>query len=69
MINLVDCPACEGRGSFCLRVNDGTWSDLLLMDVACDFCNGKRRVPLMEAMEYSMLDAVPCYPYSEAEPA
>lgn len=56
MINLVDCPACDGRGTYCLRAHDGAWSDLLIADVPCDFCNGKRKVTFVEAVEYHELD-------------
>lgn len=65
MVNLVDCPACEGRGSYCLRVNDGTWTELLILDVPCDLCDGKRRVPFVEAVEYNERENPLNYPYVE----
>ena len=66
MVNLVDCPACEGRGTYCLRVNDGTWSELLILDIPCDLCDGNRKVPFVEAIEYGLWEAALCYPYTEA---
>lgn len=68
MINLVDCPACQGRGTYCLRANDGSWSELLIAEVPCDFCNGKRKVTYVEAIEYHELDlweTAPYFPYAE----
>ncbi len=65
MLNLVDCPACEGRGTYCLRVNDGTWSEVLVLDLPCDLCDGRRKVPCTEVLEYDPSESAPCYPYAE----
>lgn len=67
MANLVDCPACEGRGTYCLRVSDGSWTELVILDIPCDLCGGKRKVPFAEAIEYNLWEAAPCYPNVEVE--
>lgn len=66
MTDLVECPACEGRGSYCLRVDDGTWSELVILDVPCDMCNGTRKVPY-EAVQYNLWEVQPAYPYAELD--
>lgn len=67
MRNLVDCPACEGRGTYCLHVNDGMWSELVMLDIPCDLCNGKRKLPFAEAIEYTIWEAQPAYPFADVD--
>ena len=51
MIDMVDCPACQGRGVYRLQV------ELLILDMPCDLCSGKRKVPFVAVIEYNGWDA------------
>ncbi len=63
MSDLVTCPACEGRGTYCLRVLDPVWSELTTRDSPCELCGGMGKIARADAEEYDLLDRVPYQPY------
>ncbi len=63
MNDLVTCPACEGRGTYCLRVIDPVWSELTTRDSLCELCNGQGRIALADVEEYDLTERTPFYPY------
>ncbi len=65
MADLVDCPACDGRGVYCLRANDQVWSELMANGKPCDFCNGKGKVTQDLALEYDPLAPAPYFPFKD----
>jgi hypothetical protein len=71
--NLVQCPACEGRGAYCLRANDQEWSQLIVSGAdqgfagsLCDFCNGTGLALKDDAVEFDPDAPLPVFPYRDA---
>ena len=64
--NLLASPVCEGRGSYCLRANDQAWSELIVGESHCYFCNGTGRVCQPDAAEYDPYMVRPAIPYRDA---
>ena len=63
MNDLVVCPACEGRGTYCLRVLDPVWSELTTSSNPCEMCSGLGKIAMADAEEYDLVDRVPYQPY------
>ena len=65
MDRLVDCPACEGRGVYCLHAKDPAWSELTIAESPCDYCNGAGQVAQADAAQYDPQAARPYFPFQE----
>jgi DnaJ-class molecular chaperone len=61
----VDCPACEGRGVYCLRAGDPAWSELTIAQSPCDYCNGVGKVAQADAAQFDPRAARPYFPFQE----
>jgi hypothetical protein len=64
---LVTCPACEGRGTYCLRVLDPVWPELMTHSNPCELCSGMGKIPQADADDFleddPLRDRLPYFPF------
>jgi hypothetical protein len=63
--HLIDCPACEGRGIYCLRADDPAWSELVVSGSPCDLCNGLGKITQDSIETYNQSSLSPFFPYGD----
>jgi hypothetical protein len=56
---------CEGRGAYCLQANDQAWSEVIVGESLCNFCDGTGRVCQPDAAEYDPYMLLPAFPYRD----
>ena len=65
MKSSVNCPACEGRGIYCQRAKDNVWSELMVRDLPCVYCNGTGTVTRDDPLDYDPQARSPHFPYRD----